>query len=495
MNNRGFKLKAKDILSHPVIEEMALCIRENESSVAIREPSEGSIKLTPIASWFFAQNFADPNHYNQSVLLEIKQDFKVKTFQKIIKVLVDLHDSLKINYDPQTEELYYNNEHLTRPFNVEEYDLTSFPYQEQVIKMKLIGENLKASFHIENDIMIKACLFDLGQNGKRLLLTAHHLVIDGLSWRIILDDIYSMLIQECNGQEIKLPAITSSYKDWASKLNEYSKNEVLRKSNKWIIYEDHGYRIPYDFDLGDDLIENCTTIYEEIAENITEQLFLSANSAYGTEPNELLIASLALAVREFTKEDEIIIELEGHGRGEIFEDIDISRTVGWFTSIYPVCLKLSGDKIGTVIKSVKEQLRMVNKNNIDFGVLKYLSKVIKNDKKRQIRFNNLGDFSKEANNEIFAVSSENSGLDCSKNNHMTCEIDIAAILMDKKLKLSITYSRRKFKDATMADLLNRIVLWLREVIVHCESKEYTEFTPSDFDTAEISQNELDNLFL
>lgn len=494
MNDGGFKLKAKDILSHPVIEEMALCIRENESRVAIRELCEGSIKPTPIVSWFFAQDFANHNHYNQSVLLELKQDIKAKTFQKIIKVLVDYHDSLKINYDRQTKELYYNNEHLTRPFNVEEYDLSSFPYQEQVIKMRLIGENLKASFDIENGIMIKACLFDLGQNGKRLLLTAHHLVIDGMSWRIILDDIYAMLIQEGNGQGIKLPAKTSSYKDWALKLSEYSKNEVLRESNKWTLYEDHGYRIPYDFDLGDDFMENCTTIYEEIAEDVTEQLFLSANSAYGTETNELLITSLALAVRDFTKEDEIIIELEGHGRGEIFDDIDISRTVGWFTCIYPVCLKLSGDEIGTGIKSVKEQLRMVNKNSIDFGVLKYISKIIKNDNKRQIKFNNLGDFSKQSNNELFAIANENSGLDCSKNNHMTCEIDIAAIMMDKKLKLSIMYSRRKFKDTTMVDLLNSIVFWLKEVIVHCESKERAEFTPSDFDTAKISQNELDNLF-
>jgi amino acid adenylation domain-containing protein/non-ribosomal peptide synthase protein (TIGR01720 family) len=493
LNDQGLKIRVKDILSYPIIEEMAACAEYGKGLIINQDTCKGNIKPTPITKWFMSQGFAKPNHYNQSVLLTLKTNITCNQFELILNELVKHHDSLRININPESGELFYNNELLHRHNEVVIYDLSSFGKDEQSVRMRELGEALKAGFDIENGIMIKACMFDLGFSGMRLLITANHLVVDGVSWRIILNDIYSLCHQDMNAVNFALPPKTHSYQIWAEELENYL-GTAKHSCEFWksVLQSDFSFRP--DFDVGEDTCANALTIFHSLSEEETGLLLSDANIPYSTEANELLICSLALAVSEFTDLEEVVFELEGHGRENINEQIDVSKTVGWFTCIYPVSVKVEGTGLSAQIKSIKENLRQIPSKGIGFGILRYFSDYLGYNEKKQIRFNYLGDFDNSTKNDIFELSNESTGVDSSRHNKLTCMIEINAMVINKEMNIGLTYSSNKFKADTMDRFINLFADKLKSVINHCCNKDYKEFTPSDFDSVDISQMDIDQLF-
>lgn len=494
LNDTGYKIKVRDILSNPVIEEMALCVEHNEGPVIDQGNCEGTIKPTPIVSWFFSQNFANPNHYNQSVLLELKQDIETENLEIILKELIKHHDSLRINYNSKTGELLYNNEHLDKRISIKEHDLTSLSYSMQADRMVLLADELKSSFNIENDVLIKACVFKLGQHEKKLLITAHHLAVDGVSWRIILDDINTMAEQINSGQKIMLASKTHSYQEWAQMIENCYKNEMNEEKGYWKRILSKDFSFPSDHDLGEDTVDSSSTITLQMGRDLTECLLTKANAAYNTEPRDLLITALLRTIKEFTKNDEIVVELESHGRDEISEYLDVSRTVGWFTSLYPFYIKLTSDDLTSQIKAVKEEIRRIPNKGIGFGILRYLSEAFNENIRKYVRFNFLGDFVTGRDNGFANLSNEQLGSDYDKRNKLTYIIDINCFIVSGKLNVLLTYSKNKFSQNTMERYINSYINDLKTIIEHCCNKESAEFTPSDFASADISLEELESLF-
>lgn len=494
LNDKGLKIKVKDILSNPIIEEMALCIGQSEAFAINQKPCEGSIRPTPIVSWFFSQNFTNPNHYNQSILLDLKQDIETIKLEIILNELIKHHDSLRINYNSLTGELFYNNEYLDKYYNIQEHDLASLSYSMQIDRMIFLADELKSSFNIENDVLIKACVFKLGQHVKKMLITAHHLVADGVSWRIMLEDIDTMVKQINNGQKIMLPSKTHSYQEWTKMIENYCDYEMDKEKSYWNKILGKDFSFPTDYDLGEDNVGSSCTIAVQMDKDLTESLLTKANSAYNTEPKDLLITSLLRTIKEFTGNEDIIIELEGHGRDDVSESIDVSRTVGWFTSLYPFYIKLAGDDLAGQIKEIKEEIRKIPNKGIGFGILKYLSKAFDENIKRYVRFNFLGDFSFGHDKGSVNLLKDQLGSDYDKRNRLTCIIEINCFIVGGKLNVLLTYSKNKFSQNTMEKYVNSYINDLKTIIVHCCYKESVEYTPSDFDTVDITPEELDSLF-
>lgn len=495
LNEAGLKITVKDILSNPVIEDMAVrievCTGLNSAEQGL---CEGIVEKTPVSSWFLASNFKNADHYNQSVLLKFNQEVHTERLKGAFEQLVRHHDSLRLNFDTVERKLFYNNSYLKNEFDIEEFDLSIYSDEMQTMMMNEMGEKLKSSFNIARGILIKACVFNLGKSGKRLLVTAHHLVIDGVSWRIILDDLQRILECQNNFSEDMLPLKTHSMQKWAETLKEYSMGEVLKETEYWNSILQRNFTFPLDFNPIDRSIEKVASLVKDLTRDKTENLLTSANISYGTETVDILVAALVMAVCEFTGEEEIIIELEGHGRQIPVDNIDISRTVGWFTSMYPVALRGVENSIEATIKSVKEQLRKIPNKGVGFGILKYLSETLENLERKYIRFNYLGDFDNTFDGSFFSVSNEKCGNDISVNNQMTCLVDINAIIVNKKLEIRISYNGNCFKERTMLDFSEKYLSHIVLLIEHCCNKESRDFTPSDFDAVEILQADLDGLF-
>ncbi|BCJ96188.1 hypothetical protein acsn021_37570 [Anaerocolumna cellulosilytica] len=497
LNEKGWKINVKDILSNPIIEDMALCIEQNKGLAINQEPCEGSIRPTAIVSWFFLHNHSNSNHYNQSVLLELNQSIEIKNLEIILNNLIKHHDSLRINFNPLVGELFYNNKHLDKFYNIQEYDLTNLSYSMQIDKMTFLADELKSSFNIENEVLIKACVFNLGLSENIMLITAHHFVVDGVSWRIILEDINTMVRQINNGERIVLSSKTHSYQEWAKDIENYYIYKMGEEQSYWKHVLSKEFSFPVDYDLGEDTVDSSCTISVQMYEALTECLMTKANIPYNTETKDLLIVALLRTIKELSGSEDIVVELEGHGRDNISENVDVSRTIGWFTSLYPFYFKLKNDNLSEQIKEVKEEIRKIPNKGIGFGVLKYLLKEIDEDEKinKYVRFNFLGDFSAEDKNRPVNLLKDQIGSDYDKRNKLTYILEINCFIVGGELNVLLTYSKNKFYEKTMKRYLDSFMNELTAIINHCCNSESMEFTPSDFDTLDITAEELDSLFI
>lgn len=499
LNELGLKIKVRDILSHPVIAEMAMYL-EYETNDIDQSSCAGSFKLTPIYAWFFAQNFRDENHYNQSVVLDWKEDISVEQLRLIMAMLVNHHDSLRLNYNRSTGELFYNNNYLKQADLVQSYDLSMLQPNEQDQKLQQLGEELKSGFDIEKSVLIKAGFFNLGSRGKKCLLTAHHLIVDGISWRILLEDIHRVYDLIKTGEELSLPPKTHSLQEWSHQITEQGKIKTILEREYWARLLDINDSFPVkqrpdDLKKDTDLLEDCAKLVYQLSPDQTGLLIHNSGGSTGVGPYELLITALCLTIRDFTGNNEVVIELEGHGREEIFDKIDVTRTVGWFTSIYPASFRIAELGIAEKVKTVKAQLGQIPHHGIGFGILQFDQGMKPVGNKKYVRFNYLGDFNAMGDNEYFSCKDEELGSDSSRCNHLTALIDINAMINNGQLMISLTYSKNRFDETTINDFMRRFDLHIHEILTFKETGDPAELTQTDFELVKLSQDDLESLFV
>lgn len=495
LKNVGLDIKVKDILNHDFIEEIAATVEINKGNRAIsQEKCMGDIHNTPIIEWFFNQRFLKENSYNQYILLECNKTLDINKVTIAVNKLVEHHDELRINYNKELSKLYYNNQHLNEPYNMQYFNLSEYSCDEQRKEIKKINDELKVKFHIENSLLFNLSVFNLGDGRQALLFTAHHLIVDGVSWRIILTDLVTILNQLDNNEDVKLPMKTHSFKEWSEQLQNYMESDFEEEKVYWNSISDKNFNYSVDFNGEKDIVKTSIVLSDELDEDITNALIKKSNEIYNIELNEVLIIAIALTINKITDDEEIVIELERHGRESINDYIDVSRTVGWFTSMYPAYLKIDHEEIDSNIKSIKEQLRTIPNKGFNYGALKFLNHELKEDNNKYIRFNYLGDFDNIIGEEGLNIANIEFGLNSDEENSLTALMDIVAMIVNKKLKISIAYSNNRFKNGTIQRFIDIYIETLKLILDHCISKSFKEFTPSDFDAVDISQEDLDNLF-
>lgn len=496
LREKGLDIRVQDIAVFPSIKELAKMIttKKELKNRAPQGDSEGFITPTPIISWFFEQNFEQMHYWNQSVMLKLKKSINPEWINQLMKELIKQHDSLRLNYDKKFENMFYHLRNIEECQPIQVCDLTSYSQEEQRKKIMEKSIEVKSSFDVTQGLLIKGCLFQLNKESEQiLLLTAHHLVIDGVSWRIILEDFHRLYKQMEQQEPFSLPDKTHSLKDWSSALKEFSYSDLKQDYSYWNPILARDFVFPVDYKSEVNLIRVSKIMSQNLTEEQTTYLMTEANDKYGTKSNELMIVALARTIASLINQNEIVIELEGHGRESINDTVDITRTVGWFTSIYPVYLSVTGGNLKGDIMLIKEQLREVPNKGLGYGVIKYLKQDFQAHPSQLIRFNYLGDFDNFADNELYELQLD-SGSDYGPDNHLTSLIDITALVVKKKLQISICYSQYQFNESTINRLLTTYIEELNGLLKHCRLETEGDFTPSDFATIKLNQSELDELF-
>jgi len=494
LREQGYQLAVKDIMSHPILEKMALYIHESKSRRKEKQSCIGQIKKTPIVGWFMEQRYKNVNYYNQSCLLSIPPNMCSAQLNAVMKTILIHHDGLRMNYSYEDDCLYYNDALNTYEFALKEYDLSSFAYTRRQEEVQKIREKMNQSFDITRGILINACIFKHGQSEKQLLITAHHLIIDGISWRILLENLNQLIAQSLQSKELSCGDETDSYQTWAENLFEYSQKLSQGEITYWKNAEESKTLFPIEKYLGGDIINTNETIFLKFSKEETESLIKNCNIAYNTDSKELLITSLLRTMRPYVGKPQLTIELEHHGREKIIGEVDVSKTIGWFTSIYPYSVTLSSDEVGEQIKEVKESLRNIPYNGIGYGLMKYLMKELPQDSAKYVRFNYLGDFRMDESEASVKVLNQY-GLAFGIENHMSSLIDINCYILGELLEVSITYSGNNYTEHFERKFAEDLQENLRTIIQHCYNKDSVEFTPSDFDLLDFTQDDLDKLFL
>ncbi len=497
LNERGLKLSVNDILTYPVLEQMAervICEQGQES--AEQGLREGKIENTPILSWFFSQDLTKSNHYGQSIMLELNCSIELSELEASFNKLLEGHDALRLNFDAASGCLYYNNKHLDKVNKLEFYDFSGLETYEKDKAVQRVCEAAKTSFDIEKGLLIKGIVFVPEEGKKRMLLTAHHLVVDGVSWQIIMEDFHSILMQIKNGKEIELHNRTHSFQHWARLLTEYSKKDFSLEQAYWEKVLEQSSTFAADFGAEQHIKGERREISFTLSEEDTRLLMHEAKRTYNTEPKELLIAALAMTVKEYMKCCAAALELEGHGREEgLFEGVDLTKTVGWFTTLYPAFVKVPHTELPENIKAIKEQLRQIPKKGFDFGILYYIKKTLENKSSRNcIRFNYLGDYSAYSGYEYFKLLEKGTGSEAAKENELSCLMEMNIFLLANKLNVIFVYFSNRLEEYIIKEFAVGYINNIKKLVAHCMEHNRAEFTPSDFKTVKLTQEELDSIF-
>ncbi|MGH9929159.1 MAG: amino acid adenylation domain-containing protein, partial [Pyrinomonadaceae bacterium] len=391
----GLRLTPKDIFERRTIAELAETIEAVSEAQVDQGAVEGAVPLTPIQHWFFEQELAQPHHFNQANLLRLEQPIEVAAVKQAVGHLLGHHDALRLRFIREGGEWRQYNAGPEDRVPFRELDLTELSDSEVAEAIAAECGRLQASLDLGEGPIIQVEMITLGrERGARLLVVIHHLAVDIVSWGIIVEDLSRACEQLSRGEGIKLAAKTTSFKQWAERLAEYGgRAEVEREVGYWLSEQRRGVkRLPVDNESGENSEGSAQTLTVEIGEEETRQLLQEVPRAYRTQLSEVLLAALAEAVSRWSGEKAVLVEVEGHGREEsLVGGVDLTRTVGWFTSIYPVLLEVGGGP-GPTLKRVKEQMRGAPGGGLVYGLLRYLGRAAVIEKLRhlpqsQISFN------------------------------------------------------------------------------------------------------------
>jgi amino acid adenylation domain-containing protein/non-ribosomal peptide synthase protein (TIGR01720 family) len=492
----GYQLETQDLFRAQTIAKSALCVKRSQRT-ASQKPVAGPVPLTPIQAEFFDRHLEDPHHYNQAVMLAFNNRLEEETARRILDTLIRHHDALRITFQQGQSETRQKNMAPGMPV-----DLTVFDWRNNDDGPALLAEEkerIQAGIDLETGPLLKSALFRLS-GGDRWLIVIHHLVVDGVSWRVLLEDIDTLLRQTMQGQPLQLPPKTDSFKKWAEALHPFTAtDEFLNETDYWKSLTAATVEpLPVDLQSGTNLEQNAERVSFRLSEEDTRRLLERANRAFATRIDDLLLTALALAVKGILGPDKMWVALEGHGREPVIP-LDITRTVGWFTSAYPVLLDVSlSGGLDRRIRQVKESLHQVPNRGIGFGLLKYcaelaVAEAMDTSLRPSISFNYLGQFDSDVKGELFRVAQESPGRMQSPRQQRQYELDVSGMVSGGGLSLSITYGGRRFKSETMGRLAQAFEAELLAVLDVCCRRETVCHTPSDFTYKKLSVDELDLL--
>jgi non-ribosomal peptide synthase protein (TIGR01720 family) len=480
MRREGLAAQVKDIFNAPTIAQLALvCSAKQQQHAPVAEQGllTGDFTLLPIQRRFFQQSMPSPHHYNQSFLLRVPGDLNVQAIEQSLAALSAQHDMLRCSFEP-ADTGYRQRYHAgASAWMAPLQTLDVAALDKQAVQRQLT--HWQSGFSFESGPLWQAAyLTGYADGSGRLFFAFHHLIIDAVSWRIIAEDMQRLL----SGQP--LDGKTSSYRQWVEAVQSYTETH-RHEVEYWhgILQQQRTWPAP--------AVQQ--TAYIQLAAAQTQQLLQQANKGYHTEINDLLLSALSLALHSTFKQAINHITLEGHGREAIDAGLDVSHTVGWFTTVYPVRLQAHAE-IGETIIAVKENLRRIPNKGIGFGALQQAG-YIDAACLPCIGFNYLGQFenpSKPATAGLWRIVGEMSGQQISAQNHQPLLLNINGLVQDGCLKFVILSGLSKQDTATFSAALQQA---LEEVTDYCVAMAASGGvkTASDYGVDHLSMENLERL--
>ncbi|RAL76861.1 O-succinylbenzoate-CoA ligase [Pseudomonas aeruginosa] len=495
----GIRLAPRDLFLHQTIRGLAgVAVEGRGLACAEQGPISGSTPLLPIQQMFFELDIPRRQHWNQSVLLEPGQALDGTLLETALQALLAHHDALRLGF--RLEDGTWRAEHR-RAVEAGEVLL----WQQSVADgqaLEALAEQVQRSLDLGSGPLLRALLATLGDGSQRLLLVIHHLVVDGVSWRILLEDLQTAYRQLQAGQAVALPAKTSAFKAWAERLQAHARDGGLEGERGYWLAQLEGVstELPCDDREGAQSVRHVRSARTELTEEATRRLLQEAPAAYRTQVNDLLLTALARVIGRWTGQADTLIQLEGHGREELFEDIDLTRTVGWFTSLFPLRLSPVAE-LGASIKRIKEQLRAIPHKGLGFGALRYLGSA--EDRAAlaalpspRITFNYLGQFDgsfSADSSALFRPSADAAGSERDSDAPLDNWLSLNGQVYAGRLGIDWSFSAARFSEASILRLADAYRDELLALIEHCCAADVEGVTPSDFPLAGLDQRQLDAL--
>jgi non-ribosomal peptide synthase protein (TIGR01720 family) len=498
---QGIRLTPKHFFQHQTIAELAAVAGTTPAAQAEQGLVAGPAPLTPVQQTFFARNLPEPHAFTQAVLVEAGRRLDPSLLAEASRQLLLHHDALRLRYERGEEGWRQTNSGEAGEAPFSRLDLSSLPEDELEDAVEAAIEDAQSSIDLSAGALLKVTLFEQGAGRHDLVLLAvHHLAVDVVSWRILIEDFQSLYEQLSEGRRPRLSEKTTAFKHWAERLAAHVGAGGFGEDARYWLDQFRGSTLPVDFDGGRNSLSSARVVNSTLGPDETRALLHEVPQVYRTQVNEALLTALARAFAEWSGKGSLLVEMEGHGREEVFDDVDLSRTVGWFTSHYPVLLETEkGAGPGDELKRVKEQLRGLPSRGLSFGLLRRFgageeASRLREASRPEVSFNYLGQLEHEnAEFSSFGRVRSSRGASPRMPGERTHLLEVDAKVVGGRLQLDWTYSENVHRRETVEGLAGQFERALLALIEHCQSPDAGGFTPSDFPEAELSQAQLDGL--
>ena len=462
----GLGVTPRDLFRTPTIAGLAAAAKPAPEAAVDSAVAQGEIPLTPIQRWFFERvGGAEVHHWNQAFLFETPCDLDVDLLERALQHVVRQHDAfrLRFTHSPTGWRQEYGPEPVATIMQV---DLSAVSLSDQGAAIATRATALGARLNVTDGPLLRAAHFDMGPGVPgRLLFVIHHLAVDGVSWRILLEDLESAYWSLQENRPVLLTGKTTSYGAWAERFAKYTSSEARQRSQDYWrqVIEARVAPLPIDYVGGDNLEGTADVVREHLAEEETQALLQDVSAAYGARINEVLLSALARSLSSWTGEAKFRLELEGHGREPPFGNVDLSRTVGWFTTIYPVTIEIdpSQDDRQTLL-SIGRQLRRVPDQGMSYATSSELPEALRS---ADLIFNYLGQFDHVvAGSRLFKFAAESAGAWHHPRARRTHAIEVLVRVVAGSLEIQWIFSPKLHERSTIEGVSASFASELRRLI-------------------------------
>ena len=515
---RGLPLAPRDLFKHPKIEALAADIAARDLATSVAAPTQavdeaiGDLPLLPIMQAFVEQG-GPLARLHQSQTLEVPMGMTEPAMLAALQALLDRHDALRLRLLSRDGKHHASIQAtaavkaaacLTR---VELADADEEHFERASV-------DALTRLDPEQGKLVQAIWGDRGANRPgRLCLIIHHLAVDGVSWRILLPDLELAWQAASKGQTPALDPTGTSLRRWAQLLQQDAKTP--QRHGELALWR--GMAATPDpvlaaraLDPARDTVATRRELRLHLAGDAVTRLLSEVPAAFRATINDVLLTAFTLAIAAWRRQRDaqaglaVRFEVEGHGREDIFDDVDLSRTVGWFTSLYPVALdpglididqaRSGGDDLGHALRRIKEQLRAIPDRGLGYGLLRHLAAdaELGTTPAPQLAFNYLGRFAIAANGDA-----EQFGGGDDPRRPLSHAITLNSIVFDRadgaELVAAWSYAGELF-DADEIQLLAQT--WfdcLQALIAHASRADAAALTPSDLSLLKLDQDTIAQL--
>ncbi len=499
-NQAGLRLNPKDLFQYQTIADLAAVALSHSDGTESQQIDQGLVKgvapLTPIQHWFFSQTHSRPEDWTVSVWLELEETVQPDLIKQVLERLLDHHDALRTAFPLQAGQRQAVWTEHRSSLAWTSVDYSALPANEHQAAVEQLVAKQQTALDLITGHLFQALYVDYGSSRPaQLILMVHRLIIDGFSWRILLEQFAQAYAQLAVGKDLQLPNKTTAFKDWAESLAAYAQSKaVLATVDFWQAQVQTAATMAVPLDYPKPTVWSLDTgIVEQLSIEETHTLLHKVPNAYQTTISDVLLAALAQTLSGWLGSDTIVVDLEHHGRTTPDERISLDQTVGWFTALYPAKLQFPANaNPGMILKSIKEQIRQIPQQGMSYGVLRYLgSDAIKaklGTAESPFHFRYAGQFNIQATMPFTPTDQREPIVPTS---HYLLGVNSAVI--NDRLEISWWYSPELHIPVTVAALSQHYMASLRTLIAHCLAAETGGFTPSDFPLLEIDQQGLDAL--
>ncbi|HRQ24747.1 MAG TPA: condensation domain-containing protein, partial [Anaerolineales bacterium] len=411
--------------------------------------------------------------------------------ERAFEALFRHHDALRARFE-QTPDGWRQSIADAQPIEgiLRKIDLSALSSDERVVRLSIVNGEAQTSLDIHRSPLLRAVLFEADASApQKLLIIAHHLAVDFVSWQILIHDLWMAYAQLESGAEVRLPEKTASFKAWAEWLSEQACSETVKDElNYWTAISERVVQsLPMDRpeNRNRNRVADAGSVVVELSAADTESLLRNAQRAYHAQVSEILLTALADVFFKWTGHATLLIDLEGHGRES--ETLDVSRTIGWFTSLFPVCLQVESNDPAARVQAVKEQVRRIPQKGMGYGLLRYLNRetapLLAGLPRAEVIFNYGG--------QLRTVHVKALGGERADDEDLGYLFNISGAVVEDRLVFSWEYSREIYARETVELLAGQYLRALQNLIAHCSSIALDGYRPDDFPLAALSQSELD----